>query len=58
VKVEIKEIYTGNSFPHFCHAEKDGSCNWLECPQLRDAEPQTTGRDCPYWNDVDELMED
>jgi hypothetical protein len=31
----------------YCHAGKDGECNWDECPQLRDKEPRATGRHCP-----------
>ena len=30
-----------------CHAQKDGDCEWEECPQLRDGEPVKSGRDCP-----------
>lgn len=30
-----------------CHADPQGECNWLQCPQLRDCEPITTGRACP-----------
>lgn len=30
-----------------CHAGKDGDCYWKECPQLRDKEPETSGRHCP-----------
>lgn len=34
-----------------CYAAKDGECNWKECPQLRDNEPETSGRSCPLWDD-------
>ena len=30
-----------------CHADDDGDCNHAQCPQLRDKEPDTTGRHCP-----------
>ena len=30
-----------------CHAAQDGECMWDRCPQLRDAEPKSTGRHCP-----------
>jgi len=30
-----------------CHAGQDGDCRWSECPQLRDREPEETGRHCP-----------
>lgn len=30
-----------------CHAQRDGECNWVHCPQVRDNEPHATGRHCP-----------
>lgn len=30
-----------------CHAQSDGDCEWKDCPQLRDKEPESTGRHCP-----------
>lgn len=30
-----------------CHADRDGDCDWSECPQTRDGEPAKTGRHCP-----------
>lgn len=38
-----------------CHADKDGDCHHENCPQLRDNEPEATGRHCPLdtWNDPD-----
>ena len=30
-----------------CHAGWDGECNWNECPQERDGEPEKSGRHCP-----------
>ena len=34
--------------PARCHADRDGNCHWLEgCPQIRDGEPDKTGRHCP-----------
>ena len=38
---------TGTLMQYFCHAHKDGDCTWEGCPQLRDNEPDTTGRHCP-----------
>jgi hypothetical protein len=38
-------IVSGDSH---CHSGRDGECNWQQCPQLRDKEPATTGRHCPY----------
>src|SRR4026207_1265651 len=26
----------------------DGECFWKDCPQLREGEPEKTGRHCPY----------
>lgn len=38
-----------------CHASiSDGECEWSECPQLRDGEPDKTGRHCPIDTWVDE----
>ncbi len=31
-----------------CGASKDGECSASWCPQLRDEEPQTSGRHCPF----------
>lgn len=38
-----------------CHAARDGDCFWDKCPQLRDKEPETSGRHCPLdtWSDDD-----
>lgn len=33
--------------PSPCHADRDGDCHWAWCPQLRDDEPESTGRHCP-----------
>jgi RNA polymerase-binding transcription factor DksA len=30
-----------------CHAGSDGDCDWPDCPQTRDGEPEKSGRDCP-----------
>lgn len=30
-----------------CHAQMDGDCDWKDCPQLRDGEPEKSGRHCP-----------
>lgn len=36
-----------------CYAGRDGECNHELCPQLRDGEPEKTGRFCPlpHWSD-------
>lgn len=41
--------------PDRCHAGRDGECNWKDCPQIRDKEPEATGRHCPLdvWEDED-----
>ena len=31
----------------WCHGGRDGECIWQKCPQLRDNEPNATGRHCP-----------
>jgi len=31
----------------YCHANNDGDCYWKNCPQLKDGEPEKTGRHCP-----------
>lgn len=30
-----------------CHAGRDGECTWSGCPQIRDNEPEASGRHCP-----------
>jgi hypothetical protein len=35
--------------PEYCHADRDGKCRWPECPQVRDGEPEKSGRACPLW---------
>lgn len=30
-----------------CHAGSDGECNWSKCPQIKDGEPEKSGRHCP-----------
>lgn len=34
-----------------CAAGRDGDCTHISCPQLRDTEPQATGRHCPLDNE-------
>lgn len=39
-----------------CHSAKDGECEWAHCPQIRDGEPDKSGRHCPLdlaWNEED-----
>lgn len=33
-----------------CHANRDGECDWEQCPQLQDGEPLKSGRHCPLDN--------
>jgi len=33
---------------HYCHADKDGDCNFPGCPQIKDDEPEKSGRSCPW----------
>lgn len=38
--------------PTHCQSQMDGDCDWKDCPQERDSEPDRTGRDCPLvWPD-------
>lgn len=30
-----------------CQCDDDGYCDYVNCPQLKDNEPKTTGRHCP-----------
>lgn len=43
----IFDIMKNTSYIPDCHAGSDGECNWKICPQLRDGEPDKTGRHCP-----------
>lgn len=40
-----------------CKSDRDGECDASDCPQLRDDEPQSTGRSCPLyeWSDEESL---
>lgn len=31
-----------------CHADHDSECTYEECPQLKDGEPEKSGRHCPF----------
>lgn len=33
--------------PRTCRSHADGDCFWKDCPQLRDNEPEKSGRHCP-----------
>lgn len=37
---------------HRCHSGQDGECTWKHCPQLRDGEPEKSGRHCPLDDDL------
>lgn len=30
-----------------CMSDSDGDCTWESCPQLKDGEPERSGRTCP-----------
>lgn len=45
--------WPGPDYPH-CQAGSDGECFWPHCPQIRDGEPEKTGRHCPIDNLRDE----
>jgi hypothetical protein len=36
--------------PNECHGHEDSECAWKECPQIRDGEPEKSGRHCPLDN--------
>ena len=38
-----------------CHAQQDGDCSWRDCPQVRDGEPNSSGRHCPL--DAEEVSD-
>lgn len=41
-----------------CQSNSDGECDHHDCPQIKDGEPQATGRSCPLYpwvvNDIEE----
>jgi hypothetical protein len=37
-----------------CRSKFDGECHWAGCPQLRDGEPEASGRHCPLDCEDDE----
>ena len=41
-----------------CRANRDGDCDWHFCPQLRDGEPDKTGRYCPLEMFWDKTLQD
>ena len=45
---DIVDSRRGSQF--YYHAHRDGECWWDLCPQLRDCEPEATGRHCPLDN--------
>lgn len=49
-KEALKQAGTVNAY---CHADRDGDCSWQHCPQLRDDEPNKSGRHCPIDNRED-----
>lgn len=40
--------------PKNCQADRDGECIHPDCPQIRDGEPEKTGRHCPLDHYEDE----
>jgi hypothetical protein len=46
-KIEVLRNEIAEAQPVRCHAAMDGDCYWSGCPQLRDGEPQKSGRHCP-----------
>lgn len=43
----LPRVFNKVNNENYCHAGRDGECNWVGCPQLRDGEPEATGRHCP-----------
>lgn len=37
-----------------CHAGRDGECNDRRCPQLKEGEPEKSGRHCPLDPTIDD----
>jgi len=37
-----------------CQSDDDGYCDWPGCPQVRDKEPDTTGRHCPLDKEIED----
>ena len=50
------EVEARSGIVERCHADRDGDCNYPNCPQLRDKEPATSGRHCPIdtWHEVED----
>lgn len=40
-------LHWGSRCINRCQADDDDDCQWEGCPQIRDKEPETTGRHCP-----------
>ena len=47
VKKAFYKTYIPANEAHHCHAGCDGECTWEHCPQIRDGEPEKSGRHCP-----------
>jgi transcriptional regulator with XRE-family HTH domain len=56
-KKPVFRVYPTVTTAH-CHAGRDGDCIWDKCPQTQDGEPQTTGRNCPFWDHRLELEQE
>lgn len=37
-----------------CKSNGDGECDWKSCPQIKDGEPEASGRHCPRWHNYEE----
>lgn len=51
IAAEIDRLLRNPDTVDGCAAGQDGDCRWDLCPQVRDNEPQTSGRVCPLWED-------
>ncbi|MGX9313657.1 hypothetical protein ACWXWE_13030 [Pantoea ananatis] len=58
--VSVEEVRMANAIQvqdeplEHCAAGKDGECYHRQCPQIRDIEPENSGRHCPLDNRRDE----
>lgn len=44
-------LHWGQRCINRCQADDDGYCDWPGCPQIRDNEPENSGRHCPLDTD-------
>jgi mannitol-specific phosphotransferase system IIBC component len=48
---QISDVLRRQYYGHgSCRSDRDGDCRWMHCPQLKDGEPERSGRHCPLDN--------